>query len=237
MFDFDEAVAMGLGFRVDLTAAQARQGFTRLMVLGVKMGADSETARKSLEELLRNHQFGDAGFSLLPQGTPTNNTEDAESGQSELEDADEAFDRYFPEDAPEDPTEPRLKRDGRRLAELLGIDLQASALPTAENYFGRDQMEAEAMHTALWNATLGFYLESMTPPLATPRQRELVRFHLVNHVKGRGGVPAIRIGKQPYGILPISNLRNLEWLSSPQLPVPRQHARMVASCCARCTQR
>ena len=222
MFDFDEAVSMGLGFRVDLTPAQARLGFTRLMVLGIKISADSQAAGKSLEELLRNHQFGDAGFSLLPQGTPTNNTEEAESGQSELEDADEAFDRYFPEDAPEDPFEPRSKRDGRRLAELLGVDPQTSALLTAENYFDRDQMEAEAMHAALWNATLGFYLESMTPPLATPRQRELVRFHLVNHVKGRGGVPAIRVGAQPYGILPISNLRNHEWLFSSQIPVPRQ---------------
>jgi hypothetical protein len=221
MFDFDHSVTMGLGFRVDLTPAQARAGFTRLMVLGISMGADSDTARKQLEELLRNHQFGDAGFSLLPQGTPTNNTEEAESGQSELEDADEAFDRYFPETPPDDPTDPRHKRDGRRLAEFLGIDLQGSALPTAENYFGRDQIEAEAMHTALWNATLGFYLESMTPPLATPRQREMVRLHLVNYVKGRGGVPAIRIGKQPYGILPISNLKNLEWLSSSQFPLPR----------------
>jgi hypothetical protein len=223
MFDFDQAVAMGLGFRVDLTAAQATRGFTRLMVLGVKMGADAQAGRKSLEELLRNHQFSDAGFSLVAQGTPTNNTEDAESGRSELEDADEAFDRYFGEDAPEDPTEPRLKRDGRRLAELLGIDPVVAALPTAENYFGRDQMETQAMHTALWNATIGFYLESMIPPVISPRGRELVRQHLIDHVKGRGALPAIRVGKQPYGILPISNLRNLEWLSS-RLPVPRNLA-------------
>ena len=221
MFDFDHAVAMGLGFRVDITPAQARSGFTRLVVLGINMGANSDTARTHVEQLFRNHQFGDAGFSLLPQGTPTNNTEEAESGQSELEDADEAFDRYFPETPPDDPTDPRRKRDGRRLAELLGLDLQGSALPTAENYFGRDQIEAEAMHTALWNATLGFFLESMAPPLATPAQREMVRMHLITYVKGRGGIPAIRIGKQPYGILPISNLRNLEWLNALQFPVPR----------------
>jgi hypothetical protein len=221
MFDFDQAVAMGLGFRVDLTAAQVRQGFTRLMMLGVRMGADHEAGRKSVEELLRNHQFGDAGFSLVAQGTPTNNTEDAESGRSVVEDADEAFDRYFGEDAQEDPTEPRLKRDGRRLAELLGIDPDAAALKTAENYFGRDQMEAEAMHTALWNATIGFYLESMLPPVVPRSVREQVRFHLVNHVKGRGAVPAIRIAKQPYGILPISNVRDLEWLSG-RLPVPNE---------------
>jgi hypothetical protein len=220
MFDFDQAVAMGLGFRVDLTATQATRGFTRLMVLGIRMGADAQAGRTSLEELLRNHQFSAEGFALVPQGTPTNNTEDAESGRSDLEDADEAFDRYFGQDIPEDPTEPRSKRDGRRLADLLGIDPAAAALPTAENYFGHDQMEAEAMHAALWNATIGFYLESMVPPVMSPRSRELVRDHLVNYVKGRGAIPAIRIAKQPYGILPISNLRNLEWLSS-RPPVPR----------------
>ena len=221
MFDFDEAVAMGLGFRVDLTAAQVRQGFTRLLVLGVRMGSDSEGGRRSLEDLLHHHQFGDSGFSLLPQGTPTNNTEDAESGQSEFEDADEAFDRYFPEATPDEPAEPRLRRDGRRLAESLGIDPEASSLWTAEHYFGSDQTEAEAMHLALWNATIGFYLESMLTPVVPPATRELVRTHLVTHVKGRGAIPAIRVGRQPYGILPISDLRNLEWLSA-TLEVPRQ---------------
>ena len=184
------------------------------------MGADAQSGRTSLEELLRNHQFSEEGFSLVAQGTPTNNTEDAGSGQVRLEDADEAFDRYFSEAAPEDPAEPRLKRDGRRLAELPGVDPVAAALPTARNYFARDQMEAEAMHMALWNATIGFYLESMIPPVISPRGRELIREHLVNYVKGRGAIPAIRVAKQPYGILPISNLRNLEWLT-PRLPVPR----------------
>jgi len=221
MFDFDAAVSMGLGFRVDLTAEQARQGFTRLMVLGVRMGSDSQAARQSLEELLRHHQFGDAGFSLLPQGTPTNNTEETASGQSEVEDPDEAFERYLGEETPNDPTDPKLKRDGRRLADLLGVDPDAAGLTTVMHYFGGDQVEAEAMHTALWNATLGFFFESMVTPVLSDRGRELVRAHLIEHVKGRGAVPAIRIGKQPYGILPISNLKNLEWLS-PRLPLPRE---------------
>lgn len=225
LFDFDQAVAMGLGFRVDLTAAQASRGFTRLMVLGIRLGADAQAGRTSLEALLRNHQFGEEGFALVPQGTPTNNTEDAASGRSDVEDADEAFDRYFGE-GPEDPTGPRVTRDGRRLADLLGVDPAAAALPTAKNYFGRDQLEAEAMHVALWNATIGFYLESMVPPVMAPRTRELVRDHFVNHVKGRGLIPAIRVAKQPYGILPIANLRGLEWLSL-RLAPPRDKIERV----------
>ena len=98
---------MGLGFRVDLTPQQHAQGFRRLMVLGVKLSANAAAGRAALEQLLRDHQFGDAGLSLLPQGTPTNNTDEGGSGHAETEDADEAFDRYFGPAPAEDPAEPR----------------------------------------------------------------------------------------------------------------------------------
>jgi hypothetical protein len=217
LFDFDRAVAMGLGFKVDLTPVQFRTGFTRLMVVGIQLGSGHDAGRTALEELLRNHQFGESGFSLLSQGTPTNNTEDNRSGHSEQEDAETAFERYSTDTPPEDPLDPSRKRDGRRLAEVLGIDPELAALPTAENYYGRDQMEAQAMHAALWNSTIGYFLESMAPPLASDAGRDIVRAHLLQHVRGRGLVPAIRIGDQPYGILPISNLDNLTWLSPKSL--------------------
>lgn len=44
------------------------------------VSAGEEGGRDALEELLAHHQFGDSGFSILPQGTPTNNTEDSRSG-------------------------------------------------------------------------------------------------------------------------------------------------------------
>jgi hypothetical protein len=212
LFDFDAAVAMGLGFRVDLTADQYAKGFRRLFVVGVKLSTDAEAGRIALEELLRNHQFGDSGVSIIPQGTPSNNTEEAGSGFSERESAEEAFDRYFGNGSPEDPDEARLKRDGRRLAELLGIDADAAELRSVENYFGKDQIEARAMNTALWNATIGFFLESKVTPVTSERDREWIRWFLVEHVRGRGSLPALRIGDEPYGILPISDLRNPGWL-------------------------
>lgn len=212
LFDFDRAVASGLGFRVDLTAAQYDRGFTRLMVLGIKVGADGAAGQKALEQLFRNHQFGDAGFSLVPQGTATNNTEEGGSGRSQWEDPEEAYARYHEPSTELDPTAPALKRDGRHLADWLGIEPEAAGLVTAQSYYGRDQLEARAMHSALWNATLGYFLESMVAPLATDHQRNVVRSHMIEHVRGRGTVPAIRIGKQPYGILPIANLKSAEWL-------------------------
>ena len=75
MSDFDKAVAQGMGFRVPLSEQEARSGFARVAVLGVRLSATAEHGAAMLEELIDNHQFSPKGFSLVPQGTPTNNTE------------------------------------------------------------------------------------------------------------------------------------------------------------------
>ena len=221
LFDFERAVNMGLGFKIDLTPSQFRQGFTRLMVIGIKLGADESAGRKALEELLLHHQFGDAGFRFIPQGTPTNNTEEQASGLSLRENAEAAFERYSGEAPPPDPPASQGRRDGRHFAHLLGIDAQTAGLTTAENYHSQDQIEARAMHTALWNATLGYFLESMVPPVASDAERDIVRQHVLEHVRGRGTLPAIRIGQQPYGILPVCDLKNMKWLSQRLPPFGR----------------
>lgn len=218
LFDFDRAVEMGLGFKVDLTPVQFRSGFSRLMVIGIKLGADETAAREALEELLHNHQFGDAGFGFVRQGTPTNNTEDQAAGHSVREDAEAAFERYHGTDTPAPPPPGYGQRDGHQFARLLGIDPDAAALTTAENFSSEDQIEARAMHTALWNATLGYYMESMLTPVTSDAERDIVREYLRTYVRGRGALPAIRIGHQPYGILPISDLGGQKWLT-PGLPV------------------
>jgi hypothetical protein len=159
----------------------------------------------------------------VPQGTPTNNTEKGASGFSGGEDADVAYERYFgaadtetppggglPE--PRDPHDRHRRKDGRWLADLLGVDADASTLRQAANYYHTDQHEALAMNTALWPATLGYFLESMMGPALDEWQRSVVQWYFTNYVTGRGPVPAIRIGKQPYGILPVSALGRAKWL-------------------------
>jgi hypothetical protein len=213
LFDFEEAIRVGMGFKVDITEEVYQQGFTHLFVLGVKLSADQAEGQSLLEQLIKNHQFGDSGFSILPQGTPTNNTEDSKSGYSETEDADEAYARFFLDTHPDDPILETEERDGRWLAELLGINIKEAELNLAAGYYHRDQCEARAMNTALWNATIGYFMESMLTPVFNDWQREMTRWFFINHVSGRGRIPAIRIGNQPYGILPVTTISNLEWLS------------------------
>ena len=212
LFDFDEAIRIGMGFKVDISEAIHRDGLQRLFVIGVKLSASESDAKAALEELLAHHHFGDSGLSILPQGIPTNNTEDSKSGYAATEDADEAYEHYHQDPLPDDPPDPALKRDGRWLAELLGIDVEPSTLNLVPGYYRKDQCEARAMNTALWNATLGYFMESMLTPVFTDQQRSLARWFLINHVSGRGRLPAVRIADQPYGILPATTFSEMPWL-------------------------
>jgi hypothetical protein len=214
MFDFDEAVAKGMGFRIDLSADQAATGFDRVFVLGVKLSADDEQGKSLLEELFTQHQSSRKGLSILKQGTPTNNAEEEDSGYSWRHDPDDSFDVYFgqPSTAPE-PTDRFNRTDGQWLAELLGIN--PTTLQTIENYYRTDITEAKAMQRALWPATMGHFMDSMMNPVFGKDTIELTRIFYTRYVSGRGTLPAIRLGKQPYGILPATDYRHMEWFKSP----------------------
>ncbi len=216
LFDFDAAVDAGMGFRVDISQAIHDAGLHRLFVLGVRLSADATAGQAALERLITAHHFGDTGFAILPQGTPTNNTEEGRSGWSVAEDPDEAYERYLGQGPDAEPEGPEDRRDGRWLAGMLGIDIDPPQLNRVRGYHGEDQRDARAMNTALWNATIGYFMESMLTPVFTDDQREAVRWLLIEHVSGRGRVPAIRIGDQPYGILPTTTFSDMRWLTGLQ---------------------
>ncbi|MET0832126.1 MAG: hypothetical protein ABWY62_07060, partial [Acidimicrobiia bacterium] len=207
--DFDRAVEVGMGFRVDLTDSQAATGFDRLFVLGARLAAAAADGADELETLITHHQGSRKGFSLLPQGRPTNNTDRATSGYTWWEDPDEAYDHFFVQDPTDDPAAWHLRGDGRWLAGLLGVDREI--LKRSPHYFGKDLAEARAMNIALWPATLGYYLEHMLAPLVAGETINRTRAFFNRFVVGTGLAPAIRIGRQPYGILPTSALSRMRW--------------------------
>ena len=207
--DFDRAVEQGMGFRIPLDPVAFRTGFDQLLVLGVRMKADAQAGKTALESLLTNHHNAKAGFSIVPQGRPTNNVESDDSGYSWREDPDISFDNYFGAPAP-DPTGWYDKRDGRWLAEMLGID--PATIASIPHYQRTDICDAKAMNVALWPATLGYFMESMLNPVFEDRTIEQTREFFTRHVTARGFIPAVRVGKQPYGILPVSPRSRLRWL-------------------------
>ncbi len=211
MTDFEAAVQKGLGLKVPLSPQQAAGGFERVFVIGVRLSADAEKNASDLEELLQHHLYSRNGFALVPQGTPTNNTEEVSSAFSRTDDADDSYDVFVKGAAQFTPTpDPLLKRDGQWFAEWLGLD--PAAFQQVPNAGQADQCEARAMNTALWPATWGYYLERLLHPVLGDKAIRQTRSFFTQHVSARGPVPAVRIGRQPYGILPVSPFRDLGWV-------------------------
>jgi hypothetical protein len=209
MVDFDRAVDAGMGLRVELDPVRARAGFDRVLVVGLRLGSDETEAKAELEELFVHHHLGRSGFELLPQGTPTNNTEAAPSALDRVDDPDASFDDLEP--TVFNATAWTEVTDGQWFAEYLGID--TSVLETVRNATTTDQADARAMNTALWPATLGYWMETMMQPAFGSETVEATRTFFTRFVNGRGAIPAMRIGRQPYGILPSTPLSRLGWLS------------------------
>lgn len=201
MFDFEKAFDAGMAFRVDLDPQRAAAGFTRLVVLGVRLADSPGDARDNLELLLEHHLYSRSGLQIVPQGTPTNNTEKAGAGYSFRDDPDASFEVFFrqtPQYTVDD--NPLLRRDGQWLADLVGLSHNlVQRIPHAD---GRDQMEARAMQIALWPGTLGYLMRTLLAPVFTDEQIAATRSFFTRYVSGRGPIPALRIGTQPYGILP-----------------------------------
>lgn len=226
MVDFERAIDVGMGFKIDdLNDTQATRGFDRLLVLGLRLSADLQESKTLLETLIQHHHNGKSGFSLLPQGTSTNNTERDGAGFSRADDADASFDDYFlkanqgsgADSLFAEIDDPLLKHDGQWLAEFLGID--TDVLKKVRHSDRTDQCEAKAMNIALWPATLGYMMDTMMRPVFNEDTIESTRWFFNRFVSGRGPIPAVRIGSQPYGILPTTVFSRLRWVFADESPI------------------
>ncbi len=211
MTDFDCAIEVGMGMKIDLNASQTINGFDRVLVVGIRVGSNEERGRTELENLLRHHSHTRKGFAVVPQGTPTNNTEAVGSGLGRLDEPDESFDDL--KDALITPEIDWLaKSDGQWIAEYLGVDpMLFSNVHEADS---TDQLTQRAMNIALWPATFGYWMEGIMAPVFTPVGIEHTRDFFNRYVVGSGAIPAIRIGTQPYGILPATSISKMDWLTA-----------------------
>ena len=96
------------------------------------------------------------------------------------------------------------------LAAALG--LPAGTVDGSANSADTGNAQAAAMQTALWSATWGYYLGQLIDPAALRGVTvDSVRDHYRQFVRGRGTMPALRLGRQPYGVLPLLPLGR--WVS------------------------
>jgi hypothetical protein len=215
MVDFDRAVAAGMALAIDLTPAQAANGFDLLIAVGLQLSTPAESGPAALQELLTHHQNGRSGFSLLPQGTPAHNSSGTGSGYTRGVDSDVSFDDRKNRPLFTPVADPAEKLDGQWLAEFLGLDPVFVA--GVQGSGGADQKQARAMQTALWPATLGYWMNTLFTPaggktsIFSDDTIEQTRQFFTQSVSGRGALPAIRIGGQPYGILPTTAFSRIQW--------------------------
>jgi hypothetical protein len=195
--DFEAAIAAGMGMRVPITSGDLAQGFDRLTVYGVKTTLTAAASAERLEGLFASHR-GTRGLALVPQGTPTNNSGEGTAGYPPSEDAERSF-------AIERGTSLVTEgSDGMALAAALG--LPATVFAHVEGAGGQEQRRARAMNQALWPCTMGYFLEQMMTPLVSAATIADARAHFADFVRGRGPLPAFRVGRVPYGVMPVTPL-------------------------------
>ncbi|RNL53458.1 hypothetical protein [Pedobacter jejuensis] len=212
MADFEIAVAQGLGFMITQSDEDVKLGYDQLLVVGLKSSADEKDGKELFEALIDNHKYSEEGFALLKQGTPTNNTDNEDSGyqrQESLEDfillAEQDHILFTPSDNFKEAT------DGQRLAEYFGVDYEV--FQSVNNGNLTDHSEAIAMNTALHPGTLGYFVTSMLNGVLDEPDKELLRNHFINYVSGRGPLASIRVGNQPYGIIVTSDFNSWSYPS------------------------
>ncbi|MEV4627319.1 hypothetical protein AB0J90_13605 [Micromonospora sp. NPDC049523] len=223
MIDPAEGAANGMLLRIPLGPDQLQ--LDRLVVLGVRVEtragepgvADPTRGAADLAALLAAHRFTD-GLALLAQGTPTNNTDRARSGLGEPGLAATTSRRELKPD--------RVTggdgSDGARLAAALGVP--TTVFGKAEGAAGRESRDAQAMNAALWPATWGYLLDRFLTDVGHTGL-EPYRRHFVDWVRGRGPLAALRIGNQPYGVLPVVSL--LRYQADPADPVGARVADLI----------
>ncbi len=213
--DFDKAEEVGMAVRLPLTTDEAERGFDRLLALGLRFSSDPADAQKRVEQLFDSHHYTD-GLSVVRQGTPTNNTEAAGAAHAFADTGD--ADSFRVERGPvlfEPRDDDYAKSDGQRLCDALG--LRYETFQHVRDADALDFRDAQAMNRALWRATLGYFMEEMMRPVFGLETIEHAREFFTRHVAGRGLLPAFRVGRQPYGVLPTTVFSRWKWAASDEV--------------------
>jgi hypothetical protein len=204
--DFDKAVKCGMALKIDLTEEDLNEGFSRVVAIGVKASAGIDDSIRYLEGLIESHHYTE-GFSFISQWTPTNNASTSKSGFTSQEPTHEGS--YKVE--LENPLirENDTNKDGYRVAHALGIS--RALFEHIENSNKTENEDAKRMLKALWPVTWDYFIKRMMANKnLTQEALNAMYNHYIEYVRGRGPLPAIRVGNMPYGLLPTTAYSNWE---------------------------
>jgi hypothetical protein len=189
----------------------------RLLVFGLDTKTGPAGSARALSRLLEAHAATD-GLAFLAPDTPTNNTGTATPAAtptaSPVTTGDSATAAAAPETAaalvaaalgvpltsgPDDAVSAARRQPARAGA--------PTALARGTGATVTDRPAGELVRRLLWPASFGSLLRHLLP-VATPAERAALREHFVTHVHAEGPLPTLRVGRQPYGLLPVASLRD-----------------------------
>jgi len=200
MTDFGAAESVGMGLSIPLPAAAQTAGVDRLVVFGVRDDLTPAQAQAALSGLLDAHYYTD-GLGFAPIGTPTSQTSGGPSGWDPGSPGYLQGYQVMPGAA---PAEPAAGTGAAALAAALGL---TPAAPTALGRIGNGGTGLDAgqawMNAAVWPASWGYFLVTLMADVFTLDGVAQVRRHFIDNVRALGQLPALRAGRQPYGVLPV----------------------------------
>ena len=214
--DFAQAVQVGMAF--DIPLPPEVDAFDELFVIGVRVTETPAQSALTLGELFTGHRFS-RGLAFVPQNTPTNNSDAGGSGlPSGSERVDYAFDL---ERRPRAFT--ALASNGVVAARALGMAPEVFGSLPGSGAVAAVQAEptgfepelAASMLTVMWQASLGAFLEDFLQ--ITPGRASIFRTFAIESLRASGPVPAMRVGRQPYGVLPATALS--DFVPGPSEPI------------------
>jgi hypothetical protein len=202
--DFSKAVEVGMAIKIKINAGDT--GFDKVIAGGIRYAEDPSVPAKGLAQLFHNHQYTE-GFSFLKFGVPTNNTHTAKSGFSAKDEFDAPGSYAYAVEGLEleTPGNDSPPTAGKKLAHSLGIE--AATLRHARDADIREPELNELFQKASWFALGAQPLFLLFGDAISNETHLEIWEHYSRHVKAKGPYSALKIGNQPYGFLPIMNIR------------------------------
>ena len=196
MLDFERALSIGMALRIEKPTG-LEKGLDRLLVLGVRASSKGK-AGDDLAELLLAHQYTD-GLGLVPPATPTNNA-DGGTRAGYADRASAAPEGWLGDDP--SASAPKGGTDGALLATALGLNPEG--LVDVEGVDGAESARSGLMQAVLWPGSGGYALQQLFSGTLSAAEQEQFAEHVEQHVRPGGPLPVVRMGTQPYGVLPVA---------------------------------
>jgi len=214
MTNFGIATDIGMGIEVTGANYSKIKNADWLFVVGLN---DNPNGYRILENIFQRRNAA-GQLAIIPQDSPTNNTETAKSPYTNLE---SDLVKYFeetktkiPMDTPSEPiqriSQNKLTTDAQILTETLGMNhLAFSEIPGS---YLTEQDEAVAMSILLWNSCTHILkdewklkFDNITDSALPNKWQHYWKF-FINNIRARGNLPIIAVDDIPYGVLPIISL-------------------------------